>query len=100
MNIFALAFTTYLMRITFGVTGGYYDPNLQGLPNLNLPLISSVPIIGSIFSGHSIIVYLAFIVPLASIFLFRHPTGLHIRAVGENPQAAASLGIHMQRSST
>jgi simple sugar transport system permease protein len=98
VNIFALAFTTYLMRIIFGVTGGYYDPNLQGLPNLNVPLISSLPIIGPIFSGQSIIVYLGFIiVPLASIFLFRHPTGLHIRAVGENPQAAASLGIHVQR---
>lgn len=98
VNIFALAFTTYLMRITFGVAGGYYDPSLQGLPNLNLPLISDLPIIGPILSGHSIIVYMAFImVPLASIFLFRHPTGLHIRAVGENPQAAASLGIHVRR---
>lgn len=98
INILALAFTTYLMRITFGVTGGYYDPNLKGLPNLTLPIISDIPILGAILSGHSIIVYAAFvIVALAYVFLFRHPVGLHIRAVGENPQAAASLGIRVQR---
>lgn len=98
VNIFALGFTTYLMRLVFGVTGGYYDPNLKGLPNIALPVINDLPVLGTIFSGHSIIVYLAFlIVPAAWIFLFRHPTGLHIRAVGENPQAAASLGIHVQR---
>jgi simple sugar transport system permease protein len=98
INILALAFTTYLMRIIFGVTGGYYDPSLEGLPNLTLPIISDIPILGAVFSGHSIIVYAAFvIVVLADIFLFRHPMGLHIRAVGENPQAAASLGIPVQR---
>src|SRR4051812_18701216 len=98
INILALAFTTYLMRIVFGVTGGYYDPSLKGLPNLALPIVGDVPILGAVFFGHSIIVYAAFvIVVLAYIFLFRHPLGLHIRAVGENPQAAASLGIRVQR---
>lgn len=97
VNILALALTTYLMRLVFGVTGGYYDPSLQGLPNLTLPVINDIPLLGTIFSGHSIIVYAAFvIVGLAYVFLFRHPLGLHIRAVGENPEAAASLGIRVK----
>lgn len=98
INILALALTTYLMRLTFGVTGGYYDPKLQGLPNLTVPIIADLPIIGPIVSGHSIIVYAAFVlVGLAYLLLFRHPVGLHIRAVGENAQAAAGLGIHVNR---
>jgi ABC-type uncharacterized transport system permease subunit len=98
VNILALAFTTYAMRLVFGVAGGYYDPNLQGLPNITLPIISDIPLLGAVLSGHSIIVYAAFvIVPLAYVFLFRHPVGLHIRAVGENREAAGSLGIRVKR---
>jgi general nucleoside transport system permease protein len=97
INILALGLTTYLMRLIFGVTGGYYDPSLNGLPNITLPVISDLPILGTVVSGHSIIVYAAFvIVVLAYFFLFRHPLGLHIRAVGENPEAAASLGIRVK----
>lgn len=98
INILAAAFTTYAMRLVFGVAGGYYDPSLQGLPNISLPIIHDIPVLGQILSGHSIIVYASLlIVALAYVFLFRHPIGLHIRAVGENPQAAGSLGIHVKR---
>jgi simple sugar transport system permease protein len=98
VNILALGLTTYTMRLVFGVTGGYYDPKLQGLPNLSLPIIQDIPLLGTIVSGHSIIVYAAWVmVGLAYVFLFRHPVGLHIRAVGENPEAAGSLGIHVKR---
>jgi simple sugar transport system permease protein len=97
INILALGLTTYTMRLVFGVTGGYYDPNLKGLPNLALPVIHDLPLIGSVFSGHSIIVYAAWVlVALAYVLLFRHPLGLHIRAVGENMEAAGSLGIHVK----
>jgi len=98
INILALGLTTYAMRLTFGVTGGYYDPGLEGLPNLTLPIISDLPLLGTVLSGHSIIVYAAWvIVGLAYVFLFRHPVGLHLRAVGENPEAAGSMGIHVKR---
>lgn len=100
VNILALAFTTYAMRLVFGVAGGgYYDPNLQGLPNITLPIISEIPLLGEVLSGHSIIVYAAFLfVGLAYVLLFRHPVGLHIRAVGENREAAGSLGIRVKRT--
>jgi simple sugar transport system permease protein len=99
INILALGLTTYAMKPVFGVAGGgYYDPNLQGLPNLTLPVISDIPIIGPIFSGHSIIVYAAWaLVALTYVLLFRHPVGLHIRAVGENAEAAGGLGIPVKR---
>jgi ABC-type uncharacterized transport system permease subunit len=98
VNILAAAFTTYAMRLVFGVAGGYYDPNLQGLPNISIPVIRDIPLLGQVLSDHSIIVYASLIiVALAYIFLFRHPLGLHMRALGENPQAAGSLGIRVKR---
>jgi simple sugar transport system permease protein len=100
VNIFALGFTTYLMRPVFDVAGGsFYDPSLKGLPNIDLPLLSGIPVIGPLVSGYSILVYLAvLLVPLAYLVLFHHPLGLRIRAVGEDPIAAASVGIGVRRT--
>jgi general nucleoside transport system permease protein len=100
VNIFALGFTTYLMRPVFGVAGGsFYDPNLKGLPSINLPLIGDLPVIGPLLSGYSILVYFAVLaVPLAYVLLFHHPLGLRIRAVGEDPVAAGSIGINVRRT--
>ena len=54
--------------------------------------------IGRILSGHNILTYGAIIAAiLLSIFIRRTKTGLHIRAVGENPHAAESVGISVPR---
>jgi simple sugar transport system permease protein len=99
INILALGLTTYAMRLVFGVTGGYYDPNLQSLPDLQIPLIHDMPLLGEVLSGHSIITYAAFLlVGAAQVFLFATPRGLHLRAVGENPTAAGSMGINVKRT--
>ena len=100
VNIFALGFTTYLMKPVFGVSGGsFYDPNLKGLPDIRLPVVADLPVVGSLFSGYSILVYFAVVaVPLAYVLLFHHPLGLRIRAVGEDPVAAGSVGINVRRT--
>jgi simple sugar transport system permease protein len=100
VNIFALGFTTYLMRPVFDVAGGsFYDPSLKGLPNIDLPVIGDIPVIGQVVSGYSILVYFAVLaVPLAYVLLFHHPLGLRIRAVGEDPVAAGSVGIGVRRT--
>lgn len=99
VNLLALGLTTYLVKPVFGVQGSYYDPSLGGLPDLELPVIDAVPILGTLLSGHSPLVYLAFGVALAAhVFLFRHPYGIRVRAIGENPVAAAGVGIDVRRS--
>lgn len=98
VNILALGLTTFLMRLVFGVAGSYYDPALVGLPNIRLPLVADLPAAGTILSGYSILVYAAFAAVFATyLLLFRHPLGMHIRAVGEDPTAARSVGIGVRR---
>ena len=54
---------------------------------------------GTIVSGHNIFVYLAFILTaLVSVLLYRTRLGAHLRAVGENPEAANSVGINVRRT--
>jgi general nucleoside transport system permease protein len=88
VNILALGLTTYLVKPVFGVQGSYYDPTLRGLPDLVLPLVG----------GYSPLVYLAFLLAVAAqVLLFRHPWGIRLRAVGEHPTAAASVGVPVRR---
>jgi len=56
--------------------------------------LSHFPIIGEIFFNHSVLVYGAFALVPISWWVINHTTlGLAIRAVGQNPQAADSLGV-------
>ena len=88
--------TIYIMYVTTGNkanTAGYFA-SLQ-MPNINIPIIKDIPVIGSILSGHNGFTYLAVIMIFVVWFIiFRTKLGLRIRAVGQNPQAAESVGIN------
>jgi len=67
------------------------------LPAFSIPILSQIPILGPIFfTDHSIMVYIGYIlIPLAWYYINRTRPGLHLRAVGEQPAAADSLGINV-----
>jgi simple sugar transport system permease protein len=97
VNTLALGMTTYLMLPLFGVEGSFYDPSLQRLPQVTIPLIEAIPVVGTLLSGYSVLVYVAFaLVVVFQVLLFRHPLGIRIRAVGEQPVAAASVGVSVR----
>ena len=67
---------------------------VKGFPKIHIPVLSDLPGLGEIFFRQNILVYAAFaMVPLAWFVLNRTTLGLKIRAVGENPDAADSLGV-------
>lgn len=69
------------------------------LPNLSIPLLSQIPLLGAIFfTKQSVLVYIGFLlIPLAWYYIYYTRPGMHLRAVGEYPAAADALGINVFR---
>jgi ABC-type uncharacterized transport system permease subunit len=65
------------------------------LPSFTVPLLSQIPWLGRIFfTKQSVMVYIGYIfIPLAWYYINRTRPGMHLRAVGEYPAAADTLGI-------
>lgn len=94
INFLVLGLTTFGLRAIFQVKGAFYDKDMMGLPKWDLPLIENIPVVGNLLSGHSPLVYTAFIAAiLLYIFLFKTVVGFRILAVGKNEAAARSLGL-------
>ena len=88
-------FALYLIAKDRGISSSL--PSLV-LPKIQLPLIDQIPVIGAIFSNHNVLTYASIIAVLVVyIFLYKTPLGLKVRAVGENPDAADSVGISVIR---
>lgn len=88
--------TGLAMVIGEGMTG----LNTATIPNLSIPLLSQIPWIGEIFfKNQNLLVYLAYLmVPVAAYYIHKTRPGLHLRAVGENPAAADTLGVNIYRT--
>lgn len=65
------------------------------IPHADVPGLALIPVIGPIFfEDHSVLVYFGYLlIPLAWYYLYRTRPGMHLRAVGEKPSAADSMGI-------
>ena len=71
---------------------------ISGLPELSIPLLSQIPVIGDSLFSQDIIEYLAFVTLILVIIVVGRTTfGLNIRAVGENPSAADTLGVSVTK---
>ena len=71
---------------------------VKGFPDIYIPFLSDIPVIGEIFFNQTILVYLAYLmVPITWVLLNKTTLGLKIQAVGENPAAADTLGVSVTR---
>jgi simple sugar transport system permease protein len=87
--LFGLGMSTLLFQMLLGTV-----ETVSGFPPVYIPVLSDIPVIGEIFFQQNILVYIAFaLVPITQFILNRTTLGLKIRSVGENPEAADSLGV-------
>lgn len=94
LNLVALAGVTFLLETRYSPTG---TPPITQLHRWTVAGLDSLPLL-RVVSGHSAMTYLAIALPWIFHFvLFRTPAGLRIRAIGEKPIAAATLGISVAR---
>ncbi len=98
LNTLASGGTVFLMYLMTGEKGTSNSLPSLVVPAWNIPIIKDIPFIGGVLSGHNTLTYLAYIIPIFTYWLvFKTPLGLKIRAVGENENAAASVGINVDR---
>jgi general nucleoside transport system permease protein len=108
----AMAFVTVHLHAQQGISGiGFYlfglgmsdllfqkmlgtVETVKGFPKIHIPFLSDIPGLGAIFFSQNLMVYAAYLlVPIAWFVLNKTTFGLKIRSVGENPEAADSLGV-------
>ncbi len=79
----------------------FLGSDFQNIPGptareIAIPVLSDIPIVGTIFFQHDGFVYFSFILLIVTwIFLFRSRPGLSLRAIGERPSAAFSRGVNV-----
>jgi len=92
MNILASGLAAYIYRLIFGIRA--LPAKITSFQAIDIPGLSDIPVIGTIFFQHNILVYFAFaLVPITWFILEKTTFGLKIKAVGEHPRAADSKGI-------
>jgi simple sugar transport system permease protein len=93
LYIFGLGLSSLLFRVTIGTV-----KTVDGFKPVPIPVLSDLPIVGPALFDQSVVVYGAFLlVPIAWFVLERTTWGLKIKAVGQSPAAADSLGVSVNR---
>lgn len=93
VNTMATGLTVFVLQIATGEKGNSSSLKSFAFPNIEIPLIKEIPVIGEVISGHNALTYVALLmVFLIYILMYKTPLGLRMRAVGENPDAASSVG--------
>ncbi|HLH51583.1 MAG TPA: ABC transporter permease [Roseiarcus sp.] len=96
VTFMAYGLTALLLKGALGQEGVFSSDRIPTFPPLHIPLVADIPILGPLVSGHTLLVYLAYLlVPVVAFFLYRTRWGLRVRVVGEAEEAAAAAGINV-----
>lgn len=102
INLAAVGGTVFVLFLTCAQksTSAGVIPSLT-IPQIHIPFIEEIPVLGKAVSGHNLLTYLAFAAVGAVYFVLNETRiGLRIRSVGENPHAAESVGISVRKIQT
>ena len=108
-NITGLTLTTFGLGVYFFVGNGLkavswpvmgnYENIQAGFADISIPLLSKIPVLGHGLFNHNLLVYLGVLIAVVMWWYLNHTSpGLRLRAIGENPGAADSVGINVKRS--
>ena len=95
MNTIAPGLVAILMVAIFGNKGkSALTPNLQPI---ELPVISKIPFLGEVFSGHTILLYAFLLIAvLCWVIMYKTPEGIRLRSAGTNPEVIEALGLSVK----
>ncbi len=98
LNVFAVGLTSFFFGSVMQSDPARFNAPSR-LPSWRIPVLADIPLIGRVLFDQNILVYLMWvIVALLTVALFRTRWGLRVRAVGEHPRAADTVGIDVART--
>jgi simple sugar transport system permease protein len=93
LYMFGLGLSSLLFNVLVGTV-----KTVEGFRQIKIPYLGDIPILGEVLFNHSLLVYGAFLlVPIAWWVLEKTSWGLKVKSVGQNPAAADSLGVSVDR---
>lgn len=99
INSLASGGTIFFLYLAAHDKGTSVSLDSKVLPNINIPFIEDIPVLGPAVSGHNILTYLSILAVAFTFYLLKRTAlGYHIRAVGEKKEAADSVGISVVRT--
>jgi general nucleoside transport system permease protein len=99
LNILVAGVIGYLLKSVMDVSGTWQPEGLVRLPELRLPLVDALPVLGPIVSGKDPVTYFSWIlIPLTAFVVYRSRWGLRLRAAGAAEDASRSLGLKPLRT--
>ncbi|WP_041082871.1 ABC transporter permease [Thermotoga profunda] len=98
INLLSSGLTVFLLYAITGDKGSSASLRSFTIPKIDIPFLKDIPFIGKVLSGHNTLTYIA----ILSIFVVNYlvkktPLGIRMRSVGENPDAAVSVGISVNK---
>jgi simple sugar transport system permease protein len=97
INLLALGITGYVFVDRYGAQGTPDD--IPRAPDITLPGIRDIGFVGDAIGRANLLTWLALLTAAGlAVFLFRTPQGLRLRAVGEHPRAAETVGLSVIRT--
>src|SRR5919202_7106504 len=97
INLLAAGITGYLFIDHYGDQGT--PDNISRVPDVTLPLVRDIPFFGDAFGRANLLTWLGLLTVVGlAVFLFRTAHGLRLRAIGEHPRAAETVGLSVIRT--
>lgn len=98
LNVLVIGLTSFLFSQVLAPNAATLNSPPR-FPRVPIPLLGEIPLVGPIFFRQTVVVYLLYIaVALVTFALYRTRWGLRVRAVGEHPKAADTVGIKVNRT--
>ncbi|MGA2976285.1 MAG: ABC transporter permease [Spirochaetia bacterium] len=97
LDAFALGLTSFFLQSVLAPHQATLNSPAVFSP-ISIPLLDRIPIVGPLLFNQNIFIYLTIVILIVvQVALFRTRWGLRVRAVGEHPRAADTVGINVQR---
>ncbi|MFW6263312.1 MAG: ABC transporter permease [Thermotogota bacterium] len=98
INILSSGLTVFLLSVVSGQKGNTSSLKSVVFPQIHFGFLEKISVLNEILNNHNALTYCAFIsVFVVYLLIKKTPFGTHLKAVGENPEAAVSVGLSVKK---